>query len=110
MLEAEPAFAEVHLAGDARLLHPLQRAIDRRAADPVILALDQVDQIVGTEVSLLLEEHVDDQIALAGPLGAGRAETIEIGDGRAGGHDLNAAFLTPRTMNRSRRWTSRSGS
>ena len=41
MFEAEPAFAEVHFAGDARFLHPLQRAVDRRAADPVILALDQ---------------------------------------------------------------------
>ncbi len=41
MLEAEPAFAEIDLAGNARLLHPLQRAIDRGAADPVIFALDQ---------------------------------------------------------------------
>src|SRR4030095_842316 len=37
MLEAEPAFAEVHLAGDARLLHPLQRAVDRGTADSLIL-------------------------------------------------------------------------
>ena len=110
MLEAEPAFAEIHLAGDARFLHPLQRAVDGGAADAVIFALDQRDQIVGAEVSLLLEERVDDQVALAGPLGAGRAKTIEIGNGRAGGHDLDVAFLTPRTMNRSRRWTSRSGS
>ena len=88
MLEAEPAFAEIHLAGDARFLHPQQRAVDGRAADAVIFALDQSDQIVGAEVSLLLEERVDDQVALAGTLGAGRAETIEIGNGRAGGHDL----------------------
>ena len=88
MLEAEPAFAEIHLAGDARLLHPLQGAVDGGAADAMVFALDQVDQIVGAQVSLLLEEHVDDQVALAGALGAGRPEAIEIWNGRAGGHDL----------------------
>ena len=98
VLEAEPAFAEIDLAGDARLHHPLQRAVDRGAADPLIFALDQVDQIVGAEVSLLAEEHVDDQIALAGALGAGRPEPIEIGNGRAGGHDPDRPpFLRRRT-------------
>ena len=82
MLEAEAAFAEVHLAGDARLLHPLQRAIDGGAADAVVFALDQVDQIVGAQMSLLPEEHVDDQVALAGALGAGRPQPIEIRNGR----------------------------
>ena len=82
MLEAEPALAEIDLAGDARIHHPLQRAVDRGAADPLILALDQIDEIVGAEVSLLAEEHVDDQVALAGALGAGRPQPVEIGNGR----------------------------
>ena len=50
MLEAEPALAEVDLAGDARVDHPLQRAVDGGAADPLILAADEIDQIVGAEV------------------------------------------------------------
>ena len=79
VLEAEAAFAEIDLARDAGVDHPLQRAVDGGAADAVIFALDQIDEIVGAEVSLLAEEHVDDQIALARPLGAGRAEPIEIG-------------------------------
>ena len=33
VLEPEPAFAEVHLAGDAGVHHPLQRAVDGGAAD-----------------------------------------------------------------------------
>ena len=33
MLEAEPAFAEVDFARDARIHHPLQRAVDGGAAD-----------------------------------------------------------------------------
>ena len=69
VLEAEPAFAEVDLAGDAGVHHPLQRAVDGGAADAMVFALDEIDQIVGAEVPLLTEEHVDDQVALAGALG-----------------------------------------
>ena len=110
MLEAKAAFAEVHLARNAGFFHPQQGAVDGGAADAVIFAFDQLDQIISAQVSLLLEERVDDQIPLAGTLGAGRPETIEIRNGRAGGHDLERLLLTPRTMNRSRRWTSRSDS
>ena len=79
VLEAEAALAEIDLARDAGLDHPLQRAVDGRPADAMVLALDQLDEIVGAQVSLLAEEHVDDQIALAGPLGAGGPQPIEIG-------------------------------
>ena len=86
VLEAEPALAEIDLARDARLHHPLQGAVDGGAADPLVLALDQIDEIVGAQVSLLAEEHVDDQVALARPLGAGRPQPIEIRNGRRCGH------------------------
>ncbi len=86
MLESKAAFAEIDLAGDARVDHPLQGAVDGRAADAMILALDQIDQVVGAQVSLLLEEHVDDQVALARALGAGGAETIQIRNGRRDRH------------------------
>jgi hypothetical protein len=78
MLEAETAFAEIDLARDAGLHHPLQRAVDGGAAQSVIFALDEIDEIIGAQMSLLAEEHVDDQIAFAGPLGAGRSQTIQI--------------------------------
>ena len=78
MLEAEPAFAEVDLAGDAGVDHPLQRAVDGRAADSLILASDEVDEIVGGEVALLAEEDVDDQVALARALAAGWPKALEV--------------------------------
>src|SRR5262249_48367421 len=110
VLEAETPFTEVDLAGNARFLHPLQRAVDGGAGDPLVFLFDERDQIVSAQMSLLLEEHVDDQVALAGTFRAGRAEAIEIWNGRAGGHGRHRAFVMPRTTNRSRRWTSRSDS
>ena len=38
VLEPEAALAEIDLAGDAGVHHPLQRAVDGGAADPVIFA------------------------------------------------------------------------
>ena len=57
-LEPRPAFAEVDLAGDAGADHPLERAVDGRAADPGILLPDQIEQIVGAEMPLLPQEDV----------------------------------------------------
>ena len=79
MLEAEAALAEIDLAGDAGVDHPLQRAVDGRAADPLILAPDQIDEIVGGEVSFLAQEHVDDEIALAGALAARGPQAVDVG-------------------------------
>ena len=50
VLEPEAAFAEVDLAGDAGVHHPLQRAVDGGAADALIFLADQIDEIVGAEV------------------------------------------------------------
>ena len=74
VLEAEAAFAEVDLAGDAGVHHPLQRAVDGGAADAVIFAADEIDEIVGAQVPFLAQEHVDDLLALAGALAAGRLQ------------------------------------
>ncbi len=79
MLEPEPALAEIDFAGDSGVDHPLQGAVDGRAADPLILAPDQIDEIVGRQVALLAEEHVDDQIAFAGTLAAGRPQAVDVG-------------------------------
>ncbi len=78
MLEAELAFAEVHLAGDAGVDHPLERAVDGRTTDSLILAPDEVDEILGGEVALLAEKDVDDQVALARALAAGWPKAIEV--------------------------------
>ncbi len=77
-LEARAAFAEVDLAGDAGADHPLQRAVDRRAADPRILAADEVAQIVRAEVPLLAQEDAEDAVALAGALAARRAQARDV--------------------------------
>ena len=50
VLEPEAALAEVDLARDARVDHPLQRAVDRGAADALVLAARDVEEIVGAEV------------------------------------------------------------
>src|SRR6185295_17676501 len=82
VLEAEAPLAEIDLARDAGVDHPLQRAVDRRAADPLVLGPDEIEEIVGRQVPLLAQEHVDDQVALAGPLAPGRPEALEIGSRR----------------------------
>src|SRR4029450_12103179 len=81
VLEAEPALAKIDLARDARLFHPLQRAVDGGAADFLIFPLDQVVQIVGSQMSFLVEKDIDDEIALAG-----RSEERRVGkEGRSRG-------------------------
>jgi hypothetical protein len=82
MLEAEPPLPEIHLARDARLFHPLQGAVHRRPADLLILAADQIVEVVGGEVPFLPQEDVDDEIAFAGALAAGRPEAVEVGGRR----------------------------
>ena len=74
MLEPEAAFAEIDLAGDAGVDHPLQRAVDGGAADAVIFAPDEIDEIVGAEVPFLTQEDVDDLLPLAGALAARRLQ------------------------------------
>ena len=78
LLEAEAAFAEIDLAGDPRIHHPLQGAIDRGAADAAIFLADQIDEVVGAEVPFLAEERIDDEVAFAGALAASRAHAFDI--------------------------------
>ena len=97
VLEPETALAEVDLARDPRLLHPLERAVDGGAADLLILAADQIVQVVGGQMSFLAEEDIDDEVALAGAFAPGRPEAVEVGGRRFHGqlsaisHRLTAA-------------------
>ena len=68
---AEVALAEVDAARDSGVDHPLQRAVDGRAADPAVLRADQLDELVRAEVPFLLHEEVDDDVALARTAAAG---------------------------------------
>ena len=45
---------------------------------PAIFLADEIDEVVGAEMPLLPEEHIDDEIALAGALAAGRAHAIDV--------------------------------
>jgi len=64
-LEAEAAFAEIHLARNARLFHPLERAVHGGAADAVIVFADEVDEIRQRSDACLAKKHADDLVALA---------------------------------------------
>ena len=77
MLEPKAAFAEIDLARDPGLDHPLQGAVDGGAADALVFAADQVHQVVGGEVAFLAQKDVDDEVALAGALAAGRTQTVD---------------------------------
>ena len=89
MFEAESPFAEVYFARDPGVDHPLQRAVDgrtaharrrdRRIGSRRLFASNQFDEIVGGQMSLLPEEHIDDEIAFAGAFTAGRTKAVEIG-------------------------------
>ena len=95
VLEPEAPLAEIDLAGDAGVDHPLQRAVDGRAADAMVFLADQIDEIVGAEVTFLTQEHVDDLLPLAGALAARRLQPAEIREGTHDvGPDLSLKSLT----------------
>ena len=65
MLEPEATFAEVDLACNAGVHHPLQGSVDGGAADPLIFATDQIDQVVSAEMPLLTQEDIDNLFSFA---------------------------------------------
>ena len=71
-IEPGAALAEIHLASDARLDHPLQRPIDGRPPDSGRLLADEIEEIVGAQVAFLFEKDPEDAIALAGAFAACR--------------------------------------
>ena len=70
VLEADNALDRLDASCEAGLGHPLQRAIDGRAADVPIVAPNHLDEVVRAEVSFVAEERVDDQVALGRTPGA----------------------------------------
>src|SRR5262249_38954978 len=72
-------FAEVDFPRDAGVDHPLQRPVDRRTADPGRGAVDALEQILGADVPLLADEHLNDAIALGRTLTPSGPKRGEIG-------------------------------
>ena len=78
VFETEPALAEIDLAGNASVDHPLERPVHGRPAGRVTFRLEDVDQIISAQMPLLPQEDVDDQLALAGPSASRGAEAFEV--------------------------------
>jgi hypothetical protein len=82
MLEPESPFAEIDLAGDAGVHHPLEGPVDGGPADTMILAPDQVHEVVGAQMPFLLDEDIDDLLPLAGALTARWLQACDVRKGR----------------------------
>jgi len=78
-LEAGAAFAEIDLPGDAGADHPLKSPVDSGSTDAWIFATDQIAKVVSAQMPFLTHEDVQDAVALAGALAAGRSQRGEIG-------------------------------
>ena len=78
-LEPRASLAEVHLARDAGVHHPLERAVHGGAADAGGIAADELVEIVGTQVPFLAQEDVQNAIALTGVLAPRGTERGEVG-------------------------------
>src|SRR3954466_16110298 len=87
-LETRAAFAEVDLAGDAGADHPLQRAVDGRAADADRFAADEIEQIISADMPFLTQKDFQDAIAFGRALAAGRTKRGEVGEGTVHGNWL----------------------
>ncbi len=94
VFEAEPAAAEVDPPRHARLDHPLQRPVHGRTADRLVGSPDEIDEVIGAEVPLLAEEDADDEVALARPPAAGRAQLLD-----ELGSRLHLGRTQPQTLN-----------
>ena len=77
MLEAKPALAEIHSPRDAGFDHPLERAVDGRAADARVFVADEIHQLVRADVPFLPQKNRDDEVAFAGPSSARRAQFLD---------------------------------
>ncbi len=85
VLESELALTEIHAPRDARLDHPLERAIDRRAADSPVLRPDRVDERVGADVAFLPHEDRDDDVPFRRAAASGRPVRLDEFVGRQHG-------------------------
>jgi hypothetical protein len=62
-LESGTALPEIDLPGDAAIDHPLERAIDRGAANARMLTANEIEEVVRTQVTFLFQEGPQDLFA-----------------------------------------------
>ena len=77
-LEPGSSLAEIDLVGDSGGDHPLERSVNRGAANARIFPTDEVIQLVRRDMAFLAQEDGDDAIALGRALAADRAKPREI--------------------------------
>ena len=106
MLEPESPFAEVHLAGNARIDHPLERAINRGTTDPVIVPPDQINEVVSTEMPFLPQEDVDNLLPLAERLPPVGFSRLRSGRAVKGNYLCLSPLTPPLTLSRRTRGVS----
>jgi hypothetical protein len=92
VFEAEPTLIEIDISGNTDIDHPLQWTVENSPADVLFCLTHQVDQIVGSKVSILPKEDVYDQIAFTGTLAADQAQASEVG--RFFVHEISGSGLT----------------
>ena len=61
--ESRSPFAEIDLPGDAAIDHPLERSIDRGAANARMLTANEIEEVVRTQVTFLFQEGPQDLFA-----------------------------------------------
>src|SRR5262249_18436400 len=76
--ESRPSLAKIDFTGDSGADHPLQRAVNRRTADPGIFFVDEIAQVIGAQMTFLAQKEVQDAVAFARPLAALRNEPGEV--------------------------------
>ena len=75
------ALAEIDLARDVGVDHPLERPVHGGAADARFLPADDIEEIVRAEVPFLTQKYAEDAVALARALAAGRTKAGIVGEG-----------------------------
>ena len=85
-LEPRAALAEIDLAREAGIDHPLKRPVDGRAANPRLVAADEIEQVVGAQMPFLAQEGPENPIALGGAFAACGTQAGKIGKGAIHGH------------------------
>jgi hypothetical protein len=77
-LESRASLAEVDLVREAGGDHPLQCAVDGRAANPGIFLPNEIVQLVGGQMASMPQEDIQDTVALTRALSSGRAKARKI--------------------------------
>ena len=93
-LETRTPFAEIDFTRDSGVDHPLQRAVHCCPADPRVLAVHEVAQIVRAEMPFLAEEDAKNPIAFRGSLAACRAQVRKVGKWTIHSSIVNSSYST----------------